>query len=208
MRATRRTVVTAAVVALVGTSLVGCSTSSPEAAAPAVVQYFADYPSYGTEAELVQASDVVVRGTVLSTRVEQQLPEASTSTDPRSNPQAGLDPAAAAEVLPVVVTVSTLVVEEVLKGSVAVGSTVEVSQLGGRLGGVAYVAEGTVPLKAGTTDYVLLLADHGAGVPLDLVNPQQAMYTVSPSAGLQPVTSEPGLALASSIGQIEGLATK
>ena len=208
MRATRRAAVAAAAATLTGLTLVGCSSGSTEASAPTVVQYFADYPAYGTQAELVGAADVVVRGTVVSSRVETQYPEVSTSTDPRSNPQAGLDAAAAAQVAPVVVTVSTVSVEEVLKGSVAVGDLVEVSQLGGKVGRVTYVAEGTVPLKTGPTDYVLLLADHGTGVPLDLVNPEQAMYTVSPSTGLQPVTSAPGLAVASSLGEIQQLATE
>ncbi|GCE77642.1 hypothetical protein [Cellulomonas biazotea] len=211
MRATRnpaRRTAAAALAVVAGAALAACAPTSSGSASAEVVEYVADYPSYESEAALVQASDVVVRGIVIATRVEQLLPEVSTGGDPVSNPQAGLDPAAAAQVLPVVVTVATVEVEQVLKGDVAVGSQVEVSQLGGRHGGKVYVDEETVPLQVGGTDYVLLLADHGADVPLDLVNPQQALYTVSPTAGLQPASTVPGVAIPTTLERIEALAAQ
>ena len=165
-------------VAAAGLALAGCSS------APEVVTSYADYPSYGTPQEIVDAADVVVRGEVTGARVKEDQPIVSTTGDPSLNPQAGLEEVT--DVPGVVVTISTVRVEEVIKGDVAVGDVIEVAQLGGLYDGVRYVEASTVSLEEGGEDYVLLLADHGPGVPYDLLHPVQAMYTVD-SGDLDPV---------------------
>ena len=165
-------------VAVGGLALAGCS-SSPE-----VVTSYADYPAYSTPQDIVDAADVVVRGSVTGSRVMEDHPIVSTAGDPALNPQAGLDEVT--EVPGVVVTISTVQVEEVIKGDVAVGDVIEVAQLGGLYDGVRYVEASTTTLESGDEDYVLLLADHGPGVPYDLLHPVQAMYTVD-SRDLDPV---------------------
>jgi hypothetical protein len=204
MRARSRFAVVAVTLVLAAPVLSACGSDGSTAAQPAdeVVRYEADYPTYASSAELVGATDVIVRGTVLSSRVEELFPEVVTEGDPVANPQAGLSPLEAAAVQSVVVTVSTVQVTEVIKGDVTVGDTVEVSQLGGQLAGVRYVDQGTTLLpQAGGTEYVLLLAAHGAGAPLDLVNPAQALFRVAGGSTLEQVRGEQPLGLES----VEGL---
>ncbi|WP_328842682.1 hypothetical protein [Streptomyces sp. NBC_00258] len=159
-------------------------------AASDVVTYHADYPSYDSLDSIVKESDVIVRGTVTSSRVQELFPEKSTSDDPAANPQAGLSEAEAAKAEPVVVTVSTVKVSEVLSGNVKPGATVEVSQLGGTLGGVTYAEQETTPLAKDKTEYVLMLADQGTTNPYDLLNPEQALYTVTADEKVTPVADD------------------
>jgi hypothetical protein len=159
---------------------------------PEVVTSYADYPSYSTPQEIVDAADVVVRGEVTGSRVKEEQPIVSTEGDPTLNPQAGLDEAP--DVPGIVVTISTVRVEEVIKGDVAVGDLIEVAQLGGLHEGVQYVEAQTTELEEGSEDYVLLLAAHGAGVPYDLLHPVQAMYTVD-DGELEPVPGENDVAV-------------
>lgn len=172
-----RIAATGVAVVLLGGLATACSSPVSTAEEQDVVQYTADYPTYRSGAQLVSTADLVVRGTVVASRVEEQHPEPATGADPVANPQAGVDPAEAAAVPPVVVTISTLRVEEVVKGDAAVGDTVEVAQLGGELAGVTYVDKETTTLRADGTDYLVALADHG-DAPYDLLNPQQALYVV------------------------------
>ena len=183
---------------LVTLTLAACS-SSPE-----VVTSYADYPSYTTPQEIVDAADVVVRGEVTGSRVKEDQPVVSTEGDPTLNPQAGLDEAP--EVPGVVVTISTVRVEEVIKGDVAVGDLIEVAQLGGLYEGVRYVEAQTTELEEGSEDYVLLLAAHGPGVPYDLLHPVQAMYTVD-AGELEPVPGENAVAV-ETVDELEVLATE
>ncbi|MEN0129629.1 MAG: hypothetical protein AAGC49_09330 [Brevundimonas sp.] len=182
---------------IVALALAACSPDEPE-----VVMSTADYPSYSTPQEIVDAADVVVRGEVLGARVEEDHPVVSTEGDPTLNPQAGLDEVP--DVPGIVVTVSTVRVEEVIKGDVAVGDLIEVSQLGGLYEGVQYLESQTTPLEEGSQDYVLLLAAHGPGVPYDLLHPVQAMYTVE-AGTLEPVPGENPVAV-ETVDQLEDLA--
>jgi hypothetical protein len=177
--ANARSIIARGATALSLSLLVGCTSSAAE---PEVASVHALYPSYSTSTELIKSSDLVVRGTAMSSRVEQMFPEESSSDDPVANPQAGLSEAEVAEwrkKSAVVVTVSSVRVDEVIKGAADVGDTIEVSQLGGEFEGTRYQETETTMLSADSTNYVLFLAAHGSGKPFDLLNPEQAMYTVS-----------------------------
>jgi hypothetical protein len=209
---------------LAAIALAGCSSDSNGAsesgskakanagakAASDVVTYHADYPSYDSLDSIMKESDVIVRGTVTSSRVQELLPEKSTSDDPAANPQAGLSDAEVAEAAeaaaaePVVITVSTVKVSEVLSGNVKPGDTVEVSQLGGTLDGVTYAEEETTTLVKGKTEYVLMLADQGTANPYDLLNPEQALYTVTADEKVTPV-ADAGF---DNVGKVDQLAAK
>lgn len=154
-----------------------------------VVTYHAAYPAFSTSPELIQKADLVIRGVALNSRVEQLFMDVSEGTDPQENPQAGLTPEQAEEARkssPMVVTVSTVRVDEVIKGDVAVGATVEVSQLGGTFEGVRY-EEAETSILSSDTSYVLFLAAHGSSKPYDLLNPKLALYEVSAGGALTPV---------------------
>ncbi len=153
----------------------------------------------------MKAADVVVRGTALSSRKDKLHPDISTETDPAINPQAGLSPAELDEFREnsaIAVTVTTVKVDEVLKGDVAKGDVIEVSQLGGEMDGVRYRDSTTTLLSAGSkSDYVLLLSSFGAGKPFSLLNPEQAMYTVGSGDALLPAGK--GMPALSSISELE-----
>jgi hypothetical protein len=213
MTAVRNVLVTGTAL-LVAVVLVGCSADGSAdgkagdkaGAAAEVVPYEADYPSYDSVDALVKQSDVIVRGTVVGSQVRELSPEAPTGDDPVANPQAGLSPEEAAESDPVVVTVSTVKVAQVLSGTgaVKVGDTVEVSQLGGTLDGVTYQEKQTTALAEDDTQYVLMLADQGDKNPYDLLNPEQALYTVGSDDEVTPV-ADGGF---DGIGKVDELAAK
>lgn len=171
-------------------ALVGCSVDSTGTRAgfeADAVMYAADYPSYDSVDAIVKGSDIIVRGTVVSSEVRKLHPEVSMDTDPVANPQAGVPPEEAVESDPVVVTISTVKVSQTLSGDVRAGDTIKVSQLGGELDGVMYEEEHTTRLSEGDAQYVLMLADHGDGNPYDLLNPEQALYTVGPDQQVTPL---------------------
>lgn len=157
--------------------------------APSAIEYVADYPTYDTPADLVDSADLVIQGRVLKTRVEEAYPDSNAETDPALNPQAGLDASELEEIDPIVLTVATVMVTEVIKGDVRVGQRVEVSQLGGRLDGVEYVDRGTHLVVPRNAEYVFVLAEHSAA-PFDLLNPEQGLYEVAPGGGLTKVDGD------------------
>lgn len=209
-----RNVLAAGTALLAAVVLVGCSADGSAdgkagdkaGAAAEVVPYEADYPSYDSVDALLKQSDVIVRGTVVGSQVRELSPEAPTGDDPVANPQAGLTPEEAAESDPVVVTVSTVKVAQVLSGAgdVKVGDTVEVSQLGGTLDGVTFQEKQTTALAEDDTQYVLMLADQGDTNPYDLLNPEQALYTVGSDDEVTPV-ADGGF---DGIGKVDELAAK
>lgn len=177
----------------------GCGGSTESGSQQDVVQYSADYPVYHTSEEIIDSADLIVRGTVVDSRVAQLAADISTDGDQATNPQAGLSEEEAARVPSVVVTIFSVRVTDVLKGELGASDLVEVSQLGGELDDVSYEDAGTVHLsRAEESEYVLLLDDHGSEAPFDLLNPQQAAYTLadngilqslSPAGDPQPVTT-------------------
>lgn len=157
----------------------GCA--SDGAHAEDVVEYQADYADFASLEEAVAASGAVVTGSVVASRTVEVFPDAPTGDDPVANPQAGVKGKDVAKIPGVVTTVLTVEVSEVLAGDVAVGDRIEVSQLGGTVDGVTYRERHTTALADGGS-YLLLLADHGPGVPYDVINPAQGIYTVSGDA--------------------------
>src|SRR3954463_5419851 len=102
-------------------ALAGCSSQPRADKADKVVRTTADYPTYDTGAALVGNSDVIIRGAAVSSRVEWLYPNVSTSSDPAANPQAGLpsdEVDAWRQDSGVVVTISKVRVDEVLKGTI------------------------------------------------------------------------------------------
>lgn len=175
-----RNIATLAVAAVAcGTVLTGCA-SHPAAKAPEPVTYKADYPSYDSSDELLSNADLVIKARVDESGSGTLLPQVSDGTDEATNPQAGLSDADVKQWQQesgVVVTISSVIVTEVIKGDVKVGDNLKVSQLGGTVNGVVYQEEHTAMLQAGNRNYVLALKQHGDD-PADLLNPAQAMYDV------------------------------
>jgi hypothetical protein len=148
-------------------ALTGCSAPAPQG----------DYPAYSSSAELIDKADLVVRGVALRSRTGKLLPDAPTGTDPLLNPQAGLPTAeadAAREAGAVDVTITTVRVDEVFKGTGAPGDLIEVSR-----------PTGEKALPAAESGCVLFLAAYGPGIPHSLLNPD-ALYLVADGGTLTP----------------------
>jgi hypothetical protein len=179
-------------------ALSGCGAAASSPKPVEVVNIAADYPDYSSAEQIIDTSDLVVQVQPVSSRVETLQPDVSDSTDPLANPQAGVPADQVAQIDPVVVTVSTVKIVDVVKGAANPGDLIEVSQLGGVLNGVQYVEADTTTLSPATgTDYVLMLAAHGADDPYDLVNPVQGMYEVNTADELSPVQNEGALPIES-----------
>ncbi|WNS78725.1 hypothetical protein RRU94_01890 [Domibacillus sp. DTU_2020_1001157_1_SI_ALB_TIR_016] len=142
-----------------------------------VVDYSLDYPRYTTQTELEQASDLIVEGNVLDSKVESvniSLP--NDSNDPRENPTLGAKEEVPEEENEFVYTISKVEVTQVYKGdNVQVGDVIEVKQLGGKLDGVTYTEENANPIKP-KNEYIVFLAAFPNEIPYSLVNPEQGSY--------------------------------
>lgn len=174
----RTRLVAVGVVLVVGSlTLTGCSAPEQQQAAAKgdTIVMKADYPAYDGASQAAADSDLIIQGSYVDSHVTLLRPEDSTDADPLSNPQAGADPSTIdADSMSVVVTVSTVRVDAVVKGDVAVGDVVEVSQLGGTYDGTTYEEESTTLLPDLDSSVVLLLAqtsDDG----FDLINPEQGL---------------------------------
>lgn len=182
-----------------GIILTGCSDQEPKNAdsesegnaaarnqAGKVFEYHAAYDAYENLQDIVSDSDAIVRGTISSARIREVYPEVSSEVDPAINPQAGLTKQEIANIEPVITTVFTMQVSQVLDGDSAM-KQVEISQLGGVVGDTTYTAPGAPSLKVDpNTEYLVLLAAHGPS-PYDMLNPTEALYKAKPDGTLTPV---------------------
>lgn len=167
------------------------------AAGPRVVESHADYRHFATAEELVAEAELIIHGTVESTRVEEVPRYGSTEGDPARNPQAGLSEEELGDLQGFVVTIAVVRVNETIKGDVAPGDVVEVLQMGGLYDGVLHREHGTTMLSADEKHgYVLFLNNYG-GSSYQLPNPQQAMFKVSAESALTPVGDESSLSIRS-----------
>ncbi|KGM13154.1 hypothetical protein N869_15920 [Cellulomonas bogoriensis 69B4 = DSM 16987] len=142
-----------------------------------------DYPYYATTADLIDRADLVVRATLTSTRPGALHPERPTGADPALNPQAGVTDAASGVTEAMDVTIATVRVDEVLKGGVSPGQSIDVVQPGDASAGTP--PPGVTYIEDETVEYLLVLASFPSGAAL--LNPTQALYTVAPDGTLTPV---------------------
>jgi hypothetical protein len=149
-------------------AVAACSTPPPEPPA-------GDYHVYGSPEELVAASDLIVQGIVVDSRVQLAAPPDVEPTDTANGTAA---PTATGGPR-VVVTVVTLTVIDVFKGPVAVGDEIEVAQPGGRYRGVDFTDTASTLMRVGQPAGYVLLLRRGAHDVYYLPNPQQAMFTVT-----------------------------
>ena len=179
-----RTLNVAATFAAVATAaaLTSCSVGGAGTPEPEIVEYHADYPTYSTLQQLCSAATVVVRGREISSEVKRVNTVLDTGSDAASNPTLGApDAEAPPPVEPLVMTVSTFEVSNVLHGTgVEKGSRIEVAQMGGLLGDTLYQAE-QYSLTKGERVLFLSITE---GTPALLLNPTQAGYQVSPTGTL------------------------
>ncbi len=177
------------------TVLSGCAAGTTE------IQ--ADYPAYDSIREVGAASDLVITGEVVDSRVENLYPDRVDSDDPNVNPQSGVPEDEIDDIPPIVITVSSVRITEVVTGNAAPGDVIEVSQLGGEIDGQRIVEEDTTLLDTLDSTVVLFLAAH-EGAPYDLVNPEQGVLTLS-GEQLRSIGSDPSLRAPATLDELRKL---
>lgn len=176
-----------------GLLLTGCGDSGTEAAPAATMEsvtFHADYPSYDSIEQLDAASDLVaeVRITENSRTVLLTPEEPTDPNDPQSNPTLGVDsPAPApAKAPPIVITVRTAEIINVISGDGQAGQIIEVQELGGVYGGKKYAPEHGVGMAPGENYVMFLSAGDGSG-PNALLNPDEAKYPEAADGTFEPL---------------------
>ena len=145
--------------------------------------YMLDYRYYSSLTELAQASGLVVRGTVLSSRVDNvntSISSEPTSTNQTLNPQAGMPSPAAVPDSYMVYTFDKINVTDCYKGCDLVGATIEIAEPGGRYKGVNYECPDSIQLDTNRT-YILFGTQRENGSAY-LLGPSQAVYEGDPDA--------------------------
>lgn len=169
-----------------------------------LVELQADYPMYDSVDDAALASSLIVSGKTLASRSEMEVPIGSDSDDPNVNPQAGADDVDPKD-LETPVTISTFLVEEIIKGEgVDVGDEIEVSQLGGEVEGVKYVESGATYIsEAGDAAVVLFLSREGVDEgPYYLINSQQGAFERN-AEELEPIEGTEGIKGLSTLDQVK-----
>ena len=105
------------------------------------------YMPFGTIEELTKESNVIIQGTILEERTElvnlwEGVEDRPSDLDDLYDPW----------------TIYTVQVDEVFKGNVTLGSTIEVQMLGGEYGGVVLTNRSKIPLSVGEK-YILFLTE-------------------------------------------------
>ncbi|MDY5584241.1 MAG: hypothetical protein SPG61_00420 [Arcanobacterium sp.] len=169
--------------------LAGCANTADSA----TVMIDAEYASYQSTQQLVDDSDLIITGEVLSTTSELQYPEISDDPDPQRNPQAGVTLSEKdLEELAIPILVTKIRVTEVISGAVSAGEIIEVSQVGGIKDGVNYVEPDTVPLSDLEGENVVLALKAHEDAPYDLVSDKYAIMLLNEQGKISAAKSESG----------------
>jgi len=143
---------------------------------------------FPTAADLVAAADVIVTGTVTASRGRMiDVTDYSPSDDPTLNP--ALDPSAPPAPSYVPYTVHDLSVTRVWKGSVSVGATLPVAEVGGMVDGTYYEPTTGMLLADGET-YLVFLSAYTTD-PYELAATFQAVYPVAADGTLTTLADNP-----------------
>lgn len=169
--------------------LAGCANTADSA----TVMIDAEYASYQSTQQLVDDSDLIITGEVLSTTSELQYPEISDDPDPQRNPQAGVTLSEKnLEELAIPILVTKIRVTEVISGAVSAGEIIEVSQVGGIKDGINYVEPDTVPLSDLKGETVVLALKAHEDAPYDLVSDKYAIMLLNEQGEISAAKSESG----------------
>lgn len=140
---------------------------------PVTIGAAQDFPSYASIDSLSQTADTIIKGTVISTRVEKINDMVkSDSEDEQVNP--GGDPSDISKIY----TIYTVKINDTYKGNYNPGDTIEVKQLGGQIGTENFVSENKLEIGS-ESDYIFFLATY-VNTPANLLNPIQGLYVYEP----------------------------
>lgn len=155
-------------------------------------QLQADYPTYSSVEQAVDAADLIVTGVPVAPSEETLQPSVTQrSNDPYANPQYGaVEGAGTQQELGVTVTVTSVRVERVLKGKAHVGDIIRVSQVGGQSDGQSVHEAHTTLLsehELGEGDSFLLLLSAFDDGTYDAINPEIGVLEISKDGAARPL---------------------
>ena len=131
-----------------------------------------DYPYYGTLEKAKEAADVIIEGKILSEKTAA-LDYAETLTDEQENdPQ--MNPGGETDSVRIPYTIYTVEIEQVYKGNVLAGESLEVKQVGGIADNIHYTEEDAADIEIGST-YIMFLVTYPDS-PASLINPIEGIY--------------------------------
>jgi hypothetical protein len=151
--------------------LVSCSS------APETFEYDPAYVEHTTVAELQVDATSIITGEIVDQRSEwiNVAGEPANPDDPNQNPNIGQDGQQPNSLF--LYTVYSLRVETVIQGTREVGDTVEIRQLGGKVGDQRAVASGAAELTFGDS-YVVFLVDMPDGMA-EFPNPTDSVFPLT-----------------------------
>lgn len=177
---------------VVGGLILAIGASTPNETSSVV--FSADYPDYDTLEDVEAASSLVVEvsftGESRTVIMEPEMP--ADPSDPRQNPELGVDPAALAsqpKTPPIVTTVHKARVIKVIEGTARVGAVIEIQELGGTYDGIEYVPHDQDTKLDTRSSYLVFLALGSPGVPYQVVNPGQAAFPMTDGGEPMPLES-------------------
>lgn len=156
-----------------------CSSTDHEVE-PVTIVASADEPHYSSINTLSERADVIIKGKVIDTRVEEisHLSERdSSSTNEKLNPGGNH------ESISRIYTVYTVEIEHAYKGNYDKGDTIEVKQLGGKIGNTTLVATEIVNITD-ENNYIFFLETYPK-IPASLLNSIQSLYIYEPAPELK-----------------------
>lgn len=168
---------------------------SLESSAREPIEIQLTFPSFASVEELTSAADTVVRGRLIEERYEPLYPNLPSTDDPAISPQAGMSAEEISQLEPLPTTIYTMQVDDVIAGD-AVGSRIEIQQMGGVLDGVDYrLKDAPLNTRSGE-EYVLVLAELDSG-RFDLPDPNHGAFTVEANDAIETVSGEDGFGVTS-----------
>jgi hypothetical protein len=159
-------------------ALMGCVTQEAEVSPKEklIIRVSADYPYYPNVDALTEKADLIVKGTVMDSRVEEIDTRIKTSEENKN-----LNPGGKTSSTNFLYTVYTIDVSDSYKGDVEPGETIEIKEIGGESDTTTCIAGETVKF-AKNKEYVMFLSTYESDVPPSLLNPIQSAYNYKEEA--------------------------
>ncbi len=159
------------------TVLMGCVTQDADVTQKEkqVAKIHCDYPYYSSVDALTEKADLIIKGTIVDSRVEEIDILSKTEENEILNPGGEI------QECKYIFTVYTVDVSDSYKGDVEPGETVEFKQIGGESDTTIYIPEENIKF-AKNQEYVMFLSTYESDVPPSLLNPIQSAYNYEQNA--------------------------
>jgi len=136
------------------------------------VHIYTEYPFYDTVEKAKDAASVIIEGKIVSSETVALNPTETLTNEQKKDPK--LNPGGETVSTSFPYTIYTVEINQVYKGDVTVGNTIEMKQPGGVMDHVRYAAEDEAQIEIGST-YILFLETY-ASSPASLINPIEGIY--------------------------------